>query len=148
MSKFHLTIDSSELAVQIANLINSGGQLRIKLTPYGILRSGIEYVIETYGEKVAGVIGLEKQHPKVTELKHLCVAPDFRRKGIGRKLLEKGILASKTTFVYGTVRSDNLVNIRNNLRIGMRPIGYKMGHGCHIIIFARRRDGIYRRKSS
>jgi len=140
MSKFLLTIDAQNIAGQIAKLLNSGGQLWAYMHPLGISTNGVQYIIELDGGTVAGVVGLERQTPQVTEMKHLCVHPDYRRRGLGKKLLEKGLKATKTEFVYGAVRSDNHTNIRNNLRIGMLPIGKKRGRGCHIIIFARRTD--------
>jgi RimJ/RimL family protein N-acetyltransferase len=90
------------------------------------------------GEKIIGVIGFEKVRENVTEIKHLCVDLAFRGHGLGRKLLNKAVAAAPTNLVYGLVRSDNLVNIRNNIRIGMRPIGKKKGHGPYsLIIFAK-----------
>ena len=114
MSRFLLTISANSLAAQIASLINSGQQLRFHLTQSSIQLSPVRYLIELHKDKVIGVIGLDQCNSKVTELKHLCVHPDYRRQGIGRKLLEKGALASQTELVFGAVRSDNLVNIRNN----------------------------------
>jgi len=141
MSKFLLTIDARNIAGQISKLLNSGGQLRAYMYPDSILNNGVQYLIELDGETVTGVIGLEKQHPRVAELKHLCVHPDYRRRGLGKKLLERGLKASTTEFTYGAVRSDNHTNIRNNLRIGMMPIGKRRGsRGCYIIIFAKRRS--------
>jgi ribosomal protein S18 acetylase RimI-like enzyme len=140
MSKFLLTLDANSLATQISSLINSGHQLKFYLTQESIKYSPVRYLIELHKDKVIGTIGLEQYGPRVTELKHLCVHPDYRRQGIGLKLLERGAEASLTEFVFGAVRSDNLVNIRNNLRIGMVPIGKKSKRGYSIIIFARRRD--------
>lgn len=139
MSKFMLTVGAREMANQIARMINIGGQLAHTLTADTILFNRIKYVVEMRGEEVAGVIGLEN-FGRVTEMKHLCVHPSYRRQGLGRKLLEKGIAACPTEFVFGMVRSDNHSNIRNNLRVGMVPIGKKRGRGCHIIIFARRKN--------
>lgn len=141
MSKFLLTIDANSLAAQISSLINSGHQLRFYLTQESIKYSPVRYLVELHKDKVIGTIGLEQCNPRVTELKHLCVHPDYRRQGIGMKLLEKGAKAALTELVFGAVRSDNLVNIRNNLRIGMVPIGKKSKRGYSIIIFARRRAG-------
>jgi ribosomal protein S18 acetylase RimI-like enzyme len=140
-----LTTGARDIAGQIAGLINAGGQLAHVLVTDSILLNRVEYLIEMSGDTVVGVIGLE-QYGKATELKHLCVHPDYRRRGIGKKLLEKGVKASRTEFVFGMVRSDNHSNIRNNLRIGMKPIGKKRGRGCHIIIFARRKDGHTRQR--
>ena len=140
MSKFLLTVDADSLAAQISSLINSGHQLKFFLAQDSVKYSPVRYLIELHRDKVIGTIGLEQCNPRVTELKHLCVHPDYRRQGIGVKLLEKGAKASLTEFVFGAVRSDNLVNIRNNLRIGMVPVGKKSKRGYSIIIFARRRD--------
>jgi len=150
MNKFNLTVDTNNLADQIAALINSGQQLRYYLTRQSILNGRIQYIIEMDREKVIGAMALEQQNAKVTEMKFLCVHPNYRRQGLGRKLLETGVKNATTEFVYGAVRSDNEVNIRNNLRIGMRPVGKYRGRGCYIIVFARRRTNnvrysIYRR---
>ena len=138
MSKFRLTVGATNLATQIANLLNVGEQLGLRMTDRSILLSPTEYIVEMDGKKVIGVIGLDV-YGRVTELKHLCVHPDYRKRGLGRKLLEKGVEAATTEFVYGAVGSDNHTNIRNNMRIGMRPIGKKWGRGRYIIIFARRK---------
>lgn len=150
MSKFRLTVDNESIASQTADLINSGKQIWYYLTSYSILNSPTEFLIELDKDKVISVIGLEQKTDKVTELKYLCVHPNYRRQGMGKKMLELGIKAAKTEYIYGAVRSDNHVNIRNNFRVGMRPIGKHRGRRCHIIIFARRRENaeypIYQRR--
>ena len=89
-----------------------------------------------------GVVGLEQRGANITEIKHLVVHPAYRRHGLGVRLLQKAVDATTTEFVYGRVRSDNLTNIRNNLRIGMNPIGKTRPYRGHrMIIFARRRYG-------
>lgn len=142
MSKFILTIGKEDIAKQIADLINSGRQLYLYQTAQTILNNNIRYILELSGTTVIGVVGLEQLRPNVTEIKHLVVHPAYRRKGMGRKLLLKAVEAASTEFVYGLVRSDNLTNIRNNLRIGMKPIGKtRMRRGHRLIVFARRRHG-------
>ena len=141
MTKFILTIDANDLAGQIAGLINAGGQLKFFTSRSSILNSNIRYLVELHKNKLIGTIGLEECNPYVTEMKHLCVHPEYRRQGLGKRLLEKGVQASSTGVVFGTVRSDNAVNIRNNLRIGMIPIGKRSKRTYSIIIFARRKDG-------
>jgi ribosomal protein S18 acetylase RimI-like enzyme len=149
MSKFILTLDTNNLAGQIAGLINAGGQLKFLASRNSILCNSTRYLIELHKDKVIGTIGLEKCNQFVTEMKHLCVHPEYRRQGLGKKLLERGVQSSLTEIVFGTVRSDNAVNIRNNLRINMIPIGKRTKRTYSIIIFARRRDGakLYRRRT-
>jgi RimJ/RimL family protein N-acetyltransferase len=138
MSKFMITLDKAVISQQVAALVNSGRQLHTHLTPHYILTNPITYLIEISGGRIIGVIGIEQVRPNVTEIKHLCVDPAFRGHGLGRKLLNKAVATASTPLVYGLVRSDNLVNIRNNIRIGMRPIGKKKGYGPYsLIIFAK-----------
>jgi GNAT superfamily N-acetyltransferase len=140
LGKFTLTVNGYNLAGQIASLINKGGQLKHILTTYSILNNPVQYLIELNGETVIGVVGLHVQNARVTEIKHLCVHPDYRNRGLGKRLLERSIEMASTEFVYGLVRSDNAVNIRNNLRIGMKAIGKKPGRNYSLIIFARRKE--------
>jgi len=137
--KFNLTINAYDLAGQIASLINAGGQIQYHLNKYSVLSGNVKYIVEIDRERVVGTIALDQKSDRVTELKFLCVHPEYRRQGLGKRLLEIGIKNSSTEYVYGTVRSDNSTNIRNNLRVGMRPIGKHHGRGCNIIIFAKRR---------
>jgi len=145
MSKFLLTLTNKDVAAQIARLLNLGGQLAYTPTEQAVLRSNITYVVEMYGDTVAGMIGLENKGNS-TELKHLCVHPNFRNRGLGLKLLQKGIACSTTKIVYGAIRSDNLTNIKNNFRVGMKPICRHKGRQDRtILIFARRlADGEFR----
>ena len=76
MNKFNLTVDTNNLADQIAALINSGQQLRYYLTRQSILNGRIQYIIEMDREKVIGAMALEQQNAKVTEMKFLCVHPN------------------------------------------------------------------------
>jgi len=142
MSKFLLTTKNRDIAVQIASLLNLGGQLLYGQTEWSILQNPITYVVEMSGEQVAGVIGIEVKNQQVSELKHLCVHPDHRQKGIGFRLVKKGIEYTTTTFVYGTVRSDNAISIQNTLKAGLKPVAKHRGRGCEIIIFASRRGNI------
>jgi len=142
MSKFLLTSKNREIAAQIASLLNLGGQLLYGQTEWSILQNPITYVLEMSGEQVSGVMGLEVKTPQITEMKHLCVHPDHRRKGLGLKLLKKGIQYATTDFVYGAIRSDNAVNLRNNFRAGLKPVAKHRGRGCEIIIFAGRRGAV------
>lgn len=139
MSKFMLTLNANDIAEQIAGLLNGSHQLWYRQNNFTVARNNVRYIIELVGKKVVGVIGME-QFGNVTELKHLCVDPNYRGRGLGKKLLSKGIEFAPTDMVFGQVRSDNYVNIRNNLRLGMIPIGKKKKNGYSIIIFSRRKS--------
>ena len=143
MSKFLLTVSKQDIAGQITELLRQGDQLFHNPSPNSILMNAIQYVVELDGAKVVGCIGLEIKHPHtdMTELKHLCVHPDYRNRGLGLKLLKKGIEYAQTPYVFGTIRSTNEVNIRNNYRAGMRPVcQYKGQFDYNLIIFATKKS--------
>jgi len=141
LNKFSLTTTTSSIASQAAAMLNGGGQLKWHVTTNSILHSNTNYIIELDRELLIAIIGMEKKTDGITELKHLCVHPRYRKQGLGRKMLEKGIEQSKTGFVYGIVRSDNLSNIRNNIRVGMLPALTLPKANYSLIVFARRTKG-------
>jgi RimJ/RimL family protein N-acetyltransferase len=140
MNKFNLAIDRQEISSQIAMLINIGKQYRLYLTGPSILNGPVKFIVEMDRDKVIGVIGLEKKSDLVTEMRFLAIHPDYRNHGLGKKFLELGIKFAETDYVYGKVRSTNKTNIRNNLRVGMKPVGKIMSGKCDLIIFARRKS--------
>ncbi len=138
MSKFILALTASDIAGQISSLLNSGGQLFFHLSRDIILNNNVEYIIKLHSGIIIGVMGLQQKNKLLTEMKHLCVHPDYRMTGLGKSLLELGIKNAKTKYVYGCVRSDNPSNIRNNFRVGMKLIAKYTSRGHYILIFARR----------
>jgi ribosomal protein S18 acetylase RimI-like enzyme len=140
MSKFSLTVDAMGLARQIAALVYSGGQLRMKLTPHMILNSGIKYIIELVGDRIIGVIGYELVRDNVAELKHLSVHPSYRRQGLGNKLLTKAIAAAPAEYLFGLIRSNNVASLNNARSLGLVPVGTKKAYGnYHLIVVAKKK---------
>ena len=112
----------------------------MKVTPHMVLNSGVKYLIELMGDSIVGVVGHELVRDNVSEIKHLCVHPSYRGRGLGKKLLSKAMVAAPTEYVFGLVRSNNEINIRNNLSVGMRPVGKKRACGSyHLIVFAKKK---------
>lgn len=139
--KFCLTITKTEIAKQIAQLLNMGGQLGLIQRYNSILSNGIVYYIEIELDLVVGVIGIEKKNSYVSEIKHLCVLPSHRKSGIGKKLLYKATQMAETPFIYSLIRDNNHVNINNTLKLGFKPIAKCQGITNELIVFARRRNG-------
>lgn len=139
MSKFLLTTTNRNIAAQIASLVNAGKQLYYTQTETSVINNNVRYVVELCGEQVIGVIGLEQMSSQMTEVKHLCVHPDYRCKGLGLKLLKKGIEYATTEFVYSHVRENNVASIKANIHAGFKPVAKYISRGRYIIIFARRR---------
>lgn len=77
-------------------------------TPYGVLSSDARYFVELCLGRVAGCAGLVKEYQNLSKIQHICVLPEFRRKGIAKKLVNLAITACETEFVYMTIREDNV----------------------------------------
>lgn len=141
--KFCLTVSKKNIANQVAQLLNLGGQLGGTQRSSYVLSNNVTYYIEIEKEKVIGVIGLEKKSQLVSEIKHLCVHPIFRNKGIGKKLINKALEKAETPFVYEIIRENNYPNIHNSLKTGFKPIAVSQGINCKLILFARERGVAY-----
>lgn len=137
--KFCLTITKKEIAKQIAALLNIGGQLGYYIRTEYVLNNDVKYCIELNQNRVIGVAGIEKKTDDVSEIKHICVHPNYRNKNIGKKLLKQIIELSETNIVYEIIRKDNHVNIHNSLKLHFIPVAVCNGIVKQLIIFARKK---------
>lgn len=81
------------------------------------------YFILTVPEKGrVAAVGLKRLSWFATELKHLVVKPDERRKGHGRTILRLALERVRTPLVVATVRVDNVHWLRANLEEGFREV--------------------------
>jgi len=108
---FKRTIDDYSIAKQITLLLNKNNKLTIRYQPEDILHVKDTYIVETIGEIVIGCIQVEKQSYIMSELKHLVVHPDMRKRGIAKNLVLAGIKKSITPLLYATIRQDNIASL-------------------------------------
>ena len=75
-------------------------KLEVFLPPYGRLFLAIE------GARAAGIACMRRIRKDIGEIKRMYVRPEFRRRGIGRALLE-ALIAEAQEIGYTTVRLDS-----------------------------------------
>lgn len=68
-------------------------------------RQNIELLLETFyvakdGETVVGCTCLEVYSPKIAEIRSLVVAPEYRKLGVGRKLVELAVAEAERRSVH------------------------------------------------
>ena len=101
-----------EVAKQIARLINVYNGLSLKRRSVDIIESRINYVVETHGKFVIGAVGIERVSFTFSEIKHLVVRPEWRRKGIGGFVVKRALQLVENPLAYCTIRADNKASIK------------------------------------
>ncbi len=122
MANFFVTLDAQQIAEQIASLLNTYNKLRKRHTAYTILNGRGAYFVDIVGHKVVGCQALLRENHEVTRLFHLCVDPDYRRRGIARKLKETALSHVETPYALVTIREDNVASISLNVSMGFVQI--------------------------
>lgn len=137
MAKLYVSLPAEEIARQVAGLINSHNRLKIHLSPYSIIASPATYFTEIYGDKVVGCSAVLRETETVTKQFHLCVEPNYRRRGIARKLKRLSLSYVETPFVYVTIRQDNAASMALNMSEGFQYIKSDWSGRYYVHVFAK-----------
>lgn len=138
MVEFYVSVSRNEMAQQIATLVNNYNKLYKRHTAFSILRDRASYFVEIIGNEVIGCVGLSKRHPDLSEIKHVCVSPLHRWKGIAKKLINLAIANCDTDYVYMTINERNLPSLVMAKSLDFILIG-KNWHSDHYVITVGRR---------
>lgn len=109
---FSHSLSDYEIAKQIASLININNGLSLKRRSVDIIQNKIQYVIETHGKFVIASVGIERLSYTLSEIKHLVVRTEWRRRGVGKFIVKQALTKLTTPLVYCTVRSNNKTSIK------------------------------------
>jgi len=118
VSNFYMTLPAEEMARQVAELLNNHNVLRKHHTARTIMSGRGAYFIDIVGGQVVGCSAVWQETDEVTRQFHLCVHPNFRRQGLGRKLKLASLSHVTTPYVYVTIREDNVASINLNTSLG------------------------------
>ena len=118
MANFYMTLPAEVIARQVANLLNEHNQLRTRHTAYSIQNARGAYFVDIVGGQVIGCSAIVREEDLLTRQFHLCVHPDYRRRGIARKLKLASLSHVTTPYTYVTIREDNTASINLSLSLG------------------------------
>lgn len=137
MAEFYMTLSAEEISWQIAKLINEYNKLYKNHNAYSILNSHAKYFVEIVGDRIVGCTALQKEGINLSRNFHTCVHPDFRRRGIAKKLKVMAIRNCETGYIFSTVRDDNIPSVKMNLSVGYIFIRKDWSKNHHVITFGR-----------
>ena len=118
MANFYTTLPADEIARQVAGLLNSHNRLRKHHNANTIMKGAGAYFVDIIAGQVIGCSAIHQETEEVTKQFHLCVHPDFRRQGLGRKLKLASLAHVVTPYTYVTIREDNIASINLNASLG------------------------------
>jgi GNAT superfamily N-acetyltransferase len=136
MGEFYITLSQQEIAKQIADLINKYNKLYTYHTDYSIVNSAADYFVEIVENKVVGCTGLLKEFPAMSKSYHTSVLPEYRRRGLGAKLLLTAMNNCQTPYIYGTIREDNTASLELVGKLGWKFIRKDWNRDHYIITVA------------
>lgn len=140
MAEFYVSLSNNEMAAQIAGLINTYNQLSKAHTIYSVLNSMAKYFVEVINDRVIGCTALIKEEENLSRNFHTCVSPEFRRRGVARKLKLLAIQNCDTNYIFSTVRENNTPSINMNLSLGYVFVN-KIWARDHYVLTLGRRGG-------
>jgi ribosomal protein S18 acetylase RimI-like enzyme len=105
---FQRLLQETEIARQVALLINNNNDLNSKLNAATVLANRKGYIVESSGTEVVACVKLERQSYNMSEIKHLVVISKYRKCGLAKRLVLESLKRSTNPIVYATVRKDNI----------------------------------------
>jgi len=135
--KFHHTLGPTDLSEQVASLINTYNNLSYRRTALDVREGKIDYVVETHGKWVVGCCGYEKLGYQLTEIKHLAVNQEWRRRGVGGFLIKSVLKFCDTPAIFATVREDNKSSMSLFRTLGFIPSVTYNAEGHNVLLLTR-----------
>jgi len=137
MANFYMTLSAEEISRQIAILLNTHNQLRTQYNANTVMGMRGAYFVDVIGGQVIGCSGILRENDQMTRQFHLCVHPDFRRRGIARKLKIAALKNVSTPYVYVTIREDNVASINLNTSVGFALVKKDWARDHYVLTLGR-----------
>jgi ribosomal protein S18 acetylase RimI-like enzyme len=144
MASFYVSLSEREMARQIANMVNAHNKLYRMHSEHSIYGDKAKYFVEVSGNLVVGCAGVSRRDTNLSEVKHVCVHPNFRNKGIGKKLAALAVAHADTDYVYMTIRDDNTPSLRMAQSLGFVYVKKHWSRDHYVITVGRKKDATLR----
>lgn len=131
------SLSEEEIAVQVAALLNTYNGLRGKKSANHVQHSQTQYIIESHGRLVLGAVGIDRVSYTMTEVKHLVVLPEWRKRGVGLFLVKRALSLCNTPHVYATVRESNKGSIGLFQKAGFWEAGKYFSQNHNVLLLVR-----------
>ena len=122
MAEFYVSLSTMDMAAQITLLINKYNLWNTKYTTSMIYNLPASYFVEIVNSQVVGCASLLEICPTLSKIQHVCVIPEFQRKGIATKLTKLAIELCNTEYLCMTIREDNAPSLGLAEMLGFRYI--------------------------
>lgn len=137
MTGFYLSLSDDQIANQIAMLLNNYNRLTKLHNNNTIKYNKAKYFIELHGDLVIACAGLTQTGLEISKIHHIAVRPEFRKQGLGRKLVTVALNHCVTSHVFMTIRDDNIPSLKLARSLGFSMLNYIWREDHYILIVGR-----------
>jgi ribosomal protein S18 acetylase RimI-like enzyme len=139
MAEFYVSLSNDEIARQVAKMINRHNRWATKFSAKSIKTTPARYFVEIVGSQIVGCASHVRDFPTLSKIQHICVLPEFRRRGIAKKLTNLAIHNCETDYVYMTIREDNEPSLNLAKSLGFAYVTKNWFRDHWTLTFGRRK---------
>ena len=139
MAKFYVSVSDYEMAMQVANMLNRYNKWMRNFSAQTLLTTDALYFVELCGSTITGCASCVREYPELSKIQHICVLPEYRKRGIARRLAETAIVNCDTEYVYMTIRDDNTASLMLAKSMGFAYVKRHWFKDHWTLTFGRRR---------
>jgi ribosomal protein S18 acetylase RimI-like enzyme len=111
MAEFYTTLTTEQMASQIAAMVNRYNRWATKFSARTLMVTPARFFTEIYGSRIVGCASHIRVASTLTKIQYICVLPEFRGRGIAKKLTASAIAHADTDVVIMTIREDNAASL-------------------------------------
>lgn len=138
MAEFYVALSVEAMASQIAKMLNKHNRLYKSHTGWSVSNEPCKYFVEVVGDRVIACAGLVQEREDLSKIMHVCVEPEYRRRGLAKKLIQVALDNCKTMLIYMTIREDNRPSLRMAESMGFVKANQYWSKDHNVIIVGRK----------
>lgn len=135
---FNTIINGSEVANQIAALLNQNNNLSLTHSINTITTNGCLYLVYIQNQMVVGCTGLRKEEPELTRNMHTSVAYNLRKKGLGKYMVWQAMCHCATKYMFVTIRDNNHSSLRLYYSLGFDFVESQIKNNHKLLVLGRK----------